>query len=213
MVFSGIKPVKRELKRQESKHMKETQRDGKNEETPLTPWAMFLLFFKIGIFTIGGGYAMLPLIERKIVEEKKWVDKNDFLDNLSISQSIPGPIVVNFSLLTGYRLKGLIGGAFSLLGAVIPSFIVILIIALFLWQYHEIPIVQDAFKGMRPAVAALIAFAALRLGKQLFKSYISLVLFIIFFTSLVLINAHPLIIILVAALIGLLLNRIKTGEK
>ncbi len=190
--------------------MNEDQTSSNNPEIEqVSVKEMFLLFFRIGMFTIGGGYAMLPLIEKKLVEERKWVDSSNFLDNLSVSQSIPGPIIVNFSFLTGYRLRGYRGGFVSLIGAVLPSFIVILSIALFLWQYHEMPTVQSAFKGMRPVVVALIAFAALRLGKKVFNDYTSVALFVIFLALLILLSLHPLVLILGAALIGMLLYRLK----
>ncbi len=177
-----------------------------SQENPAAKFPeMFLLFFKIGAFTIGGGYAMIPLIQKELIEKKRWVDERHFLDNLAVAQSIPGPIVVNFSLLTGYRLRGLPGGLFSLLGTVLPSFLIILLLAIFLWQYQDRPMVQAAFQGIRPAVVALIASAAYRLGRNVFRQRRLLLLFIIFIAVLIGFSVHPIAVITAGAAAGLFL--------
>lgn len=118
---------------------------------------LFLAFAKIGTFTIGGGYAMLPLIEREIVENKKWISKSDFIDMLAVSQSLPGLYTVNISIMTGHRLKGYKGSIVATLGSIIPSFVTILLIAVFFRHYSENPYIAKAFRAIRPAVVALIA--------------------------------------------------------
>ncbi len=117
----------------------------------------FIIFFKIGAFTIGGGYAMIPLIENEIVTKRQWISKEDFLDLLAISQSAPGVLAVNISIFIGYKLRGIRGSLISALGTVLPSFIIILAIAIFFHQFQDNAIVERIFKGIRPAVVALIA--------------------------------------------------------
>ncbi|EGO88932.1 chromate transporter [Clostridium botulinum C str. Stockholm] len=99
---------------------------------------MFVIFLKIGAFTIGGGYAMLPLIEREIVDKKSWIEKEEYLDMIALAQSSPGPIAVNTSVFVGYKIGGALGVLATTLGAVLPSFLIILIVASFLWKFKII---------------------------------------------------------------------------
>ncbi len=117
---------------------------------------IFLSFFRIGLFTFGGGYAMLPLIERELIVKRNWIDRGEFLDLLTLAQSVPGPIAVNTSVFVGYRMRGLRGAAAALLGTVLPSFAIILAIALFFAGIRENPTVD----GMHPALYAVIAASA-----------------------------------------------------
>jgi len=129
-------------------------------------WELFKIFFKIGAFTIGGGYAMVPLIEDEIVTKRKWIKGDDFLDLLAIAQSSPGILAVNIAIFVGYRLKGMKGSFITSLGAVLPSFLMILAIALFFQQFKDNVYVEKIFKGIRPAVVALIAAPVFKLGKS-----------------------------------------------
>ncbi len=126
---------------------------------------LFTIFFKIGAFTIGGGYAMIPLIEAEIVTKKGWVAKEDFLDLLAIAQSAPGVFAVNIAIFIGYRLRGVRGCIVTALGAILPSFLIILCIALFFLRFKENPTVEAIFRGIRPAVVALIAAPTFNLAK------------------------------------------------
>ena len=117
---------------------------------------IFVSFLKIGMFTFGGGYAMLPLIERELITKRKWIEQKEFLDLLTLAQSVPGPIAVNTSVFVGYKVRGLRGAAAALLGTVTSSFVIILAIAIFFAGIRQNPVVDAAFKGMRPAVVALI---------------------------------------------------------
>ena len=117
----------------------------------------FCTFFKIGLFTIGGGYAMVPLIEEEVVNKKRWITQEDFIDLLAVSQSVPGVFAVNFSIFIGYKLKRFPGALALALGTILPSFLIILSIALFFHQFKEYETVEKIFKGIRPAVVALIA--------------------------------------------------------
>ena len=114
-------------------------------------WTLFLTFVKIGTFTIGGGYAMLPLIQREVVD-KGWLSKEDFIDLFSVAQSLPGIFAVNISIFVGYKLKRVPGGVVCALGSILPSFFIILAIALFFTQVQDNIWVEKAFKGLRPAL-------------------------------------------------------------
>ncbi|HSP46555.1 MAG TPA: chromate transporter [Clostridiaceae bacterium] len=126
---------------------------------------MFLSFFKIGAFTIGGGYAMLPLIQKEVVDNKKWIAEEDFFDMVGISQSAPGPIAVNISVFVGNKMLGWKGIIATVLGAVMPSFIIIILVASVFIGIERNPIVERVFQGIRPAVVALIAAPVIRMGK------------------------------------------------
>ena len=129
-------------------------------------WTLFITFFKIGLFTLGGGYAMIPLIEREVVERKGWITKEDFLDLMAIAQSAPGIFAVNISIFIGYRMRKVTGSVFCAFGTVLPSILIILAIALFVGGYRDNPIVENVFKGIRPAVIALILTPSIRLASK-----------------------------------------------
>ena len=127
-------------------------------------WTLFITFVRIGAFTIGGGYAMLPLIQREVVD-RGWMSKEEFIDLFAVAQSLPGVFAVNISIFVGYKLKKLTGSVICALGTILPSFLIILAIALFFTQFRENEWVEKAFKGLRPAVVALIAVPAIMLLK------------------------------------------------
>lgn len=118
--------------------------------------SLFLSFLKIGAFTFGGGYAMIPIIQREVIDRRGWIAENEFLDLLTVAQSAPGPISLNTAVFVGYKLKGYAGAAAAILGVVLPSFLIILLIAVFFTDVRDNHVVDAAFKGMRPAVVALI---------------------------------------------------------
>ncbi len=125
----------------------------------------FKTFFKIGAFTLGGGYAMIPLIEAEVVEKKKWVSKEEFVDMLAIAQSCPGVFAINISVFIGYKLRKMRGAICTALGTALPSFLIILLIAMFFNQFEDNATVQAMFRGIRPAVVALIAAPTFSLAK------------------------------------------------
>ena len=126
---------------------------------------LFTTFFKIGLFCFGGGFAMIPLIQREVIERHKWIDKQDFLDMLVLAQSTPGPIAVNTAVFVGYKTAGTAGAIMATLGTVLPSCIVILSLALLFAEVRENRYVDAAFRAMRPAVVALIVAPLIGLVK------------------------------------------------
>ncbi len=138
-------------------------------------WTLFLTFIKIGTFTIGGGYAMLPLIEREVVD-KGWLRKEDFIDIFSVAQSLPGIFAVNISIFVGYKLRKSMGAICCALGTILPSFLIILLIALFFTHARDNVWVEKAFKGLRPAVVALIVVPCLTTARAIKLSRIQLLL-------------------------------------
>lgn len=165
---------------------------------------MFLVFFKIGAFTIGGGYAMLPLIEREVVDKKGWIEKQEFLDMLALAQSSPGPIAVNTAVFVGYKIAGMTGMIATVLGAVLPSFIIILIIASIFVGIKDNEIVERIFKGIRPAVVALIAAPVIRLSKNAKINKKTIIIPVAVALLVAFAKITPVIIIIVAALCGIL---------
>ena len=145
-----------------------------NEEQQTTPLphregqgggTLFKTFFHIGLFTIGGGYAMIPLIEAKIVDEKQWITREELLDLMAVAQSCPGIFAVNIAIFIGYKLRGVGGALMATLGCILPSFLIILAIALFFRQFQDNPWVARAFRGIRPCVVALIAAPTFKMAK------------------------------------------------
>ena len=127
---------------------------------------LFLTFFKIGAFTLGGGYAMLTLVEKAVVDQKKWIPNDEFWDIIAVVQSLPGVFAVNTALYVGHRVAGTKGAFAAMLGAIIPSITIILLLATVFHEYREQPVVERIFKGIRPCVVALILAPSLRMIKS-----------------------------------------------
>ena len=126
---------------------------------------LFWTYLKIGTFTLGGGYAMLPLIQREVVDRKGWIDEEEFLNMIALAQAAPGLIAVNSAIFIGWRVGGWRGVCGAVLGAVLPSFLIILAIAMVFREWKELPAVEAVFKGVRPAVVALIAAPLFKMAK------------------------------------------------
>ena len=129
-------------------------------------WQLFYTYLKIGTFTLGGGYAMLPLIQREVVDVRGWIDEEEFLNMIALAQAAPGLIAVNSGIFIGWRVGGWRGVCGAVLGAVLPSFLIILAIAMVFQDWKELPAVEAAFKGIRPAVVALIAAPLFKMAKS-----------------------------------------------
>lgn len=175
--------------------------------------SLFLIFARIGGFTFGGGYAMLPMLKKEVVENKGWATEEELLDYYAIGQCTPGIIAVNTATFVGYKVKGVIGGIFATLGVVAPSVVIITIIALFLQNFADIPIVKHAFTGVRVCVCMLILDATISLGKKSVKNIYALVIFaavaiVSFFTDI-----SPIIIVIVAGVVGVLLTKFVLDKK
>lgn len=127
---------------------------------------IFIVFSKIGAFTIGGGYAMLSLIEDEIVNKKKWLSQDEFLEGMVIAQSVPGVLAVNISIITGYKIAGFLGMIAGVLGSILPSFLIVLLLSKFLMIYRNTEIFIAFFSGLKPAVVALILISVSRIAKS-----------------------------------------------
>ena len=169
---------------------------------------LFATFFKIGLFTFGGGYAMISLIETETVERKKWIAGPDLLNIIAIAESTPGPIAINSATFIGYRVAGVLGSAFATLGVVLPSFVIIFAISFFVQEFLALELVSRAFKGIQAAVTILILRAGLKMIKNLKKNVLSLVIATLSLAATVVIslfdfNFSSVFIILIGAVIGL----------
>lgn len=164
---------------------------------------LFITFFKIGAFTFGGGYAMIPLIQKEAVENRKWITDDDILEIVAIAESTPGPIAINAATFVGYRVCGFWGAFFSTLGMVIPSFTVILIISFFLTEFQNIKAVKYAFNGIRAGVLALIIKALFNMYRKVKKSILSYIIMALAFILSAVLKIDVLYVILICAAIGL----------
>ena len=164
----------------------------------------FKSFFKIGMFTLGGGYAMIPIIEHEVVDKQKWIERDDFIDIVAVAQSCPGVMAINMSTFVGYRLRRTKGAFCMTLATALPSCLIILAIALFFKQFEDNAVVESIFRGIRPAVVALIAAPTFSLAKS---AHITLANCWIPVGSALLIwavHVNPIIIIIAAAVGGYL---------
>ena len=170
---------------------------------------LFLNFFKIGAFTFGGGYAMLSLLENEFVEKKKWLTKDEFLDMIAIAESTPGPIAINSATFIGYKTAGMLGSVFSTLGVVLPSFIIIFVISLFLDKFLAFTLVANAIKGIQACVVYLIGSTGIKLFKQMEKkplplTIMSAILISMIAFSLFAVKFSSLVFILISGAIGII---------
>ncbi|MFV0583219.1 MAG: chromate transporter [Parabacteroides gordonii] len=165
-------------------------------------WTLFLTFLKIGVGTIGGGYAMLPLIQREVVD-RGWLSKEDFIDLFSVAQSLPGIFAVNISIFVGYKLKKNMGSVVCALGTILPSFLIILLIATFFTQVQDNEWVEKIFKGLRPAVVALIAVPCITTARSIKLNYLTMIIPIVAALLIWMGGVSPVWIILAAIVGGL----------
>lgn len=169
---------------------------------------LFFIFFKLGLFTVGGGYAMLPMLQKEVVEKKKWVSEAEIMDYYAIGQSTPGIIAINTATFIGYKKKGVIGGIVATLGMVAPSWIIIISIAAFFQQFADQIYVQKAFAGIRVAVVVLIINAITKMAAKAKKDYLWVILFGISFMVISFMNVSPVYIIILSAITGIILKAI-----
>ena len=172
-------------------------------------WDSFKTFFKIGIFTLGGGYAMIPLIEEEVVNKHKWVDKEEMLDLIAIAQSCPGVFAINVSIFIGYKLRKISGAIATALGTALPSFLIILAIAIFFHQFEDNRVIAAMFKGIRPAVVALIAVPTFRLAQRAQLSWYTFWIPIVSALLIWLLGVSPIWIIIAAGMGGYAYGKLK----
>ena len=163
---------------------------------------LFLTFLKIGAFTFGGGYAMVPLIQREACEKRSWIKEEELLDIVAIAESTPGPIAVNSATFVGHKVAGIAGAFFSTIGVVLPSFVIISVIALFLQQFEDLKLIQYSFVGIRAGVLALILQASLSFLKQCPKNIFSYIILGVCFLVTAFTSLNVLWLIAGAALAG-----------
>lgn len=167
---------------------------------------IFCTFAKIGAFTIGGGYAMLPLIQKEVVEKKQWISPDDFVDMIALSQSVPGILAVNIAIFTGYRMKGNAGSIVATLGSILPSFIIILLIAMFFRNFQDNVYIAKIFKAIRPAVVALIAVPVFTTAKSVGINLKTVIIPVAAAFLIWYLGVSPVYIVLAAALGGIILK-------
>ena len=178
-------------------------------------FALFWAMFKIGLFTFGGGYAMVAMFERELVENKKWLKKDEFIDVIAIAESTPGPIAINTATYVGYKQCGVLGSVFATLGVILPSFIIIFLISLFFDRFLQLKWVQFAFKGIQACVVFLILSAGFNMLKAIKKNAINLIVLLstivcLVAFSLFAISFSSIFYILIGGAIGLIIYCIET---
>ena len=166
---------------------------------------LFITFFKIGAFSFGGGYAMLPLIEEEVIQVNSWLTSTEFIDILAISEMTPGPIAINSATFIGYKVSGVFGAAVSTLGVTLPSFIVMSIIFHFVYKFKNSPYLAWVFEGIRPVVLGLIASAAFTVAKSSFIDLKSVLISIGIFYLVTFKKFNPILSIVLAGGLGILL--------
>lgn len=170
---------------------------------------LFFTFAKIGVTTFGGGYAMLPILQRELVDNKKWVTNEEIADYYAIGQCTPGIISVNTATFIGYKQKGILGGIIATLGIIFPSVLIISLIANFLEGYKDLAFIQNAFNGIRVCVGALIISAVFKLWKSSIVDKLTLGIFSLIFLLSLFLDLSPIILLVIAGLLGLF----KKGEE
>ncbi len=170
-------------------------------------WELFITFAKIGAFTFGGGYAMLSLLQKEIVDNHKWATEEELLDYYAIAQCTPGIIAVNTATFVGAKRAGIMGGIFATLGVLFPSIVIITIIAAFINHFLEYTIVQHILGGIRVAVAVLIINSVITMGRKSMIDTICVIIAVVSFLLSLIFSASPILIVVAAGAIGLILRR------
>ena len=165
-------------------------------------WKLFYVFFRIGISTFGGGYAMLPVIQKEIVDKREWIKEEEVTDYYAIGQCTPGIIAVNTATMIGYKQKGIFGGIAATLGMVFPSLIIIMVIATFFQKYQDYEMVQHALAGIQVAVIALILHIVYKMWQGSIDDYFGVFIFFVSFIFLAYFNLSPVFVILGSAFLG-----------
>ncbi|MFB9829796.1 chromate transporter [Lederbergia wuyishanensis] len=172
---------------------------------------LFLTFFKIGLVSFGGGYAMIPVIEAEVVSKHDWMTTQEFTDVIAVASMSPGPIATNSAIFIGYNTAGLPGAIFSTIGSVLPSLIIILIIAMFFYKMHEHKLVKSAFYGLRPIITGLIIYAAISfaisnhvIGAISTHTFILFTIFSLSLFALIRLKMNPILVIFISGIAGII---------
>lgn len=179
---------------------------------PTSLLKLFVTFFRIGLFTFGGGYAMIPLIENDVVERNGWLKKDEFLDLLAVAQSAPGIFAVNMAVFVGYKLRGKRGALAASFGCVLPSVVIILLIALFFRRFRHIEVVNNIFMGIRPVVVALIAVPVFNVARSAKLSWMTAWIPVLSALLIVQFGVSPIYVIIVAGVAGFIYGRVGRGR-
>lgn len=174
---------------------------------------LFLVFAKIGVMTFGGGYAMLPMLERELIDNRGWTTNEELMDYFAVAQCTPGVIAVNTATFIGYKLYGNLGGIVATLGVVFPSLVIITTIAGVLTNFADIPAVKHAFAGVRVCVCVLIFNAVVKLWKGAIKDKTALVLFVVIFLLSVFLDVSPVVYVTACAAAGIFLTKMGVRGK
>ena len=164
---------------------------------------LFFTFARIGGLTFGGGYAMLPMLQKEVVEKRGWATNEELMDYYAIGQCTPGIIAVNTATFIGNKTRGVIGGIVATLGVVFPSLVIITIIAAFISNFADLAVVKNAFAGIRVCVFVLILNAVVKLGKSSIKDAVTLGIFLVVLVGSLLLDVSPIIFVLIAAVVGI----------
>lgn len=169
---------------------------------------LYISFVKIGFMTFGGGYAMLPILEREVVDKKKWATSEEILDYYAIGQSTPGIIAINTATFCGYKMAKNIGGVVASLGFITPSIIIITLISNFLKNFSHIAAIQHAFAGIRIAVCALVLYSVVKMVRKNANTLGKFSVFLLTFLAIAVLNISPVIIVIIVGLLGIVLGRV-----
>jgi len=165
---------------------------------------LFLTFFRIGAFSFGGGYAMIPLIEREIITANHWLTKTEFIDVVAISQATPGPVAINSATFVGYKVAGVLGSIVATAGVVLPSAMIVMLLAWLFYRYRELPVVGDLLSGIRPVTVVLIIVAAISIWSSSVVDLTTGIIAVAALSVLALTKVDPLLVLLGGAIFGLL---------
>ncbi len=172
-----------------------------------TLWQLFAAFMRVGALTFGGGYAMIPMLEREVVNRHHWATEEELMDYYAVGQCTPGVIAVNVATFVGYKIAGNLGGVIATLGVVTPSLLIIMLIASVLQNFADVPAVKSAFAGIRVCVSVLIFNAVLKLWKKAVVDKAALVLFVLVFLLSLFTKLSPVVLVVFCAAAGILLTR------
>lgn len=187
-----------------------------NKKEKLKLLKLFVCFFKIGLFTFGGGFAMIPLMEKELVNKHHWVKKRDFINSIALTQSVPGAIAFNLAIYFGHDVMGIIGAIVSVIAVALPSLFIILLIAIFFASFSEIELVQHIFKGIRPAVVALIMYAAINIATHLNWDYAMVIVLVLATIVSILFSINPILLITASFVFGIsmfIIEKRRKGKK